>query len=181
MKKLVTVAGLAALTLVATGAQAADQGSPSNSQNMVAQGNWLGSFAGSVQSTRVSGGSSTTTSNSSLTGGYMVTNNIGIGLKAAYSSVSSFDNFTGFVSARYYLNPQPTQTLIPFIGPFVGYNKATGGSTISMYGVNAGVEYFVARNVSVTPNVNYFHSTGGGVTSNTYSFSIGFTFWFAGK
>lgn len=171
--------GIAALTLVSACAFGADAGAK---QNMISQGNWLGTLSGSVSSTKVSGGSNTTSSNGSLTGGYMVTNNIGVGVKLGYTSVSSNNTFTGFVSARYYFDPQPSKTLVPFVGPFVGYTKPSGGgSNLTMYGANAGVEYFVAPNVSLTPNVNYFHTTGGGTKADTFSFSVGLTFWFAGK
>ncbi|HLK14237.1 MAG TPA: outer membrane beta-barrel protein [Fimbriimonadaceae bacterium] len=183
LHKLVLTGGFAAL-LVGS-AFAADDASnkaaaSGDKVNMIAQGNWLGTIAGSIQSVKVSGGSNTTSSNSSLTVGYMVTNNIGVGAKVAYTSVSSANTFTGFASARYYFDPQGKQ-LVPFVGPFIGYSRPTGGPNTTMYGGNLGVEYFLASNVSFTPSVNYFHTTGGGLTANTWSFAFGLTFWFAGK
>src|SRR5580704_14622521 len=89
--------------LLAGGAFAADNSdskpATGDKQNMVQQGNWLGTIAGSVQSTKVSGGSNTTSSNTTLLGGYMVTNNIAVGLKVGYTSLSSANTFTGFASA----------------------------------------------------------------------------------
>ena len=181
MHKLILSGGIAALTLVSAGAFAADttdatKAAPSDKQNMVQQGNWLGTIAGSVSTTN-----SVTTTTTALTGGYMVTNNIGVGLKIAYNAVQSNNNFTGFAAARYYFDPQPNKTWVPFIGPFVGYNKPSGGTNSTIYGGNIGLDYFVAPNVSLEPTANYFHTTGSGFSTNTWSFAFGLTFWFAGK
>jgi Outer membrane protein beta-barrel domain len=141
---------------------------------MIHQGVWLGTLSGSISSTN-----STTSSSISIEPGYMVTDNIGVGIKFAYMSSGSFNNNTIFGSVRYYFDPANKQW-VPFIGPFIGYSKSNqGGNAATIYGGNAGIEFFIAPNVSFTPSINYFRTTASGVNTNTWSFAFGFTFWYA--
>lgn len=151
--------------------------SSSETMNSVAQGAWTVDLAAQFSNLSASGGGgSISTSAYSVVASYFVTGGISVGLSYAYINDGVGDSDIAWgAEARYYIGASPEKTLVPFIG--VLYSDDTSSSFTS-WGGEIGFDYFVAKNVSLTPRVVYTTGSSDGVTLNDLAEEIGFTIWF---
>lgn len=185
MNKLTLAGALFALTLAATTASAAGftdfrVKAPSDQVNIVQQGVYSASIQASVSSTSGSGINTTTATTIALGGSTFISKEVELQLSVMYTGVSGGANSTSVVGgARYYFDPSQDKQVLPFVGVLIGYQSTSGGgNNNTIYGADAGVQYFLAPNVSLTPQVVYLHTTSSGNNFNTWQFQLGLTFWF---
>jgi len=171
-----TVLAISALALVAASALAAD-----NKQLVQNSGDQLNIVTKGVMSANVSGNYTTSSGNHfttiNLQLGKFVSSNIEIRGQVGYNSVNSSNSFTFVVGGRYYFEPSQDKQSLPFAGVFYTYQN---GSGINAHGVGfeAGIDYFLQPNISITPTLQYAITSGSGTTTDSFSVLIGLTYWF---
>lgn len=156
---------LAALSLlVATGAYA---------QEPVEKGAWLfsgGSNFGYNSVSQSGGGSSVSTVNMNLKGGYFFMDNLAGGLLFDYYSISgggSSVSSTGIgLFARYYVSGKF------FLGAgFQSQSSGSGSSSTTQIPIEAGYAFFFNKTVAMEPALVYRSYSGG----STFGLNLGFT------
>jgi hypothetical protein len=154
--------------------------------NIVQQGAFSAGVAASFNSfTTTGGGGSSTISDLSLTGGYFVTNEIQIFGDLRYFNLNNFAALGNVsetifvVGGRYYFGVAQDKQTLPFAGIFVGGGQFNPGSTsVTAYGAELGLQYFLAPTVSLTPVLSYTGLHASGATVNQFGVSLGITVWF---
>lgn len=117
------------------------------------------------------------TTNVNLTVSQFITQDIEVLGGLNYLDVNGSTN-TGFkLGGRYYFSPSQDKQTLPFAGVFYQYNTGSGLNQNS-FGLEAGIQYFVAPNVSVTPSLVYTTTTGNGNSNTSFGVQFGLTFWF---
>ena len=121
---------------------------------------------------------SNTVTNINLMGSNFIRQNIELFGGLTYSAVNSNTSYGLTVGGRYYFNPAQDKQMLPFAGVFYGYANGSSQATSNAFGLEGGVQYFVAPNVSVTPIVVWqsMHATGS--TVDSFGMQFGLTYWF---
>lgn len=169
MKKLV-ILSLAAAAVFGGYAQAAQYGTYGNQKNIVQQGVKSLGVAGYYMTTK---GSHTTNFNIALSEFVSSTIEVRGGLN--YLDINGSNSTAFLVGGRYYFHPSQEKQSLPFVGVFAGFNSGSGNSNTTV-GLEAGLQYFLQPNVSLTPALQYSSTSGHGGT--TFGLSLGLTYWF---
>jgi hypothetical protein len=142
-------------------------------QNIVQQGVWSASAYGSIFSAN-----SNTSTNLNLMASNFVARQIEVFGGVTYMSFNSNDSYGVTIGGRWYFNPAQDKQVLPFAGAF--YTYANGNSSVqsNSFGLQGGVQYFVAPNVSITPTVVWSSTHVTGATTDAFGFQFGLTYWF---
>jgi hypothetical protein len=142
-------------------------------QNIVQQGVWSASAYGSIFSAN-----SSTSTNLNFMASNFIRSQIELFGGLTYTAFNSNSSYGLTAGARYYFNPAQDKQVLPFAGLFYGYANGSHSVTSNAFGVQGGVQYFVAPNVSVTPIVVWqsMHVTGS--TTDSFGLQFGMTYWF---
>lgn len=142
-------------------------------QNIVQQGVFSASATGSIFTAN-----SNTSANLMLTGSNFVTKNIEVFAGVNYSSLNSFNTYGLTVGGRYYFMPAQDKTVLPFAGLLFSYGSGSNSTSSNAFGVEAGVQYFLAPNVSITPLLLWQSTHVTGSTTDSFGLQFGLTYWF---
>jgi len=142
-------------------------------QNIVQQGVWSVGASGSIFSAN-----SNTNTNLNFMASNFVARQIEVFGGVTYTAFNSNSSYGLTIGGRYYFNPAQDKQLLPFVGVF--YTYANGNSSVqsNAFGVEGGVQYFVAPNVSITPTVVWSSARVTGATTDSFGFQFGLTYWF---
>lgn len=169
MKKFVAFT-LAAASVFGGYAQASQYGNYGNQLNIVQQGVKSLGVSGSYTSTK---GSHQT--NLQLALSEFVTNTVEVRAGLDYFDLNGSNSTVFAVGGRYYFNPSQSKQSLPFVGAFAGFSSGSGNSNTTI-GLEAGLQYFLQPNVSLTPALQYSSTSGHGGT--TFGIVLGLTYWF---
>ncbi|MHB8635180.1 MAG: hypothetical protein ACYC96_01765 [Fimbriimonadaceae bacterium] len=142
-------------------------------QNIVQQGVWSASAFGSIFSAN-----SSTSTNLNFMASNFVRSQIEVFGGLTYTAFNSNSSYGLTIGGRYYFNPAQDKQLLPFAGLFFGYANGSSSVTSNAFGVQGGVQYFVAPNVSLTPIVVWQSTHVTGATTNSFGLQFGMTYWF---
>jgi hypothetical protein len=78
---------------------------------------------------------------------------------------------------KYYFMPKPENKFFPFVGARFGSVSGSGMDDETVWMGVLGVDWFVAPNVSLTPEFDYGQYQDGS-SENFFRFAFGLTFWF---
>lgn len=142
-------------------------------QNIVQQGVFSASASGSIFTAN-----SNTSSNLNLLGSNFVTKNIEVFAGLNYTSFNSANSYGLTIGGRYYFEPAQDKQVLPFVGAFYGYANGSNSVTSNAFGLEGGIQYFVAPNVSVTPILVWSSTHVTGSTTDSFGLQFGLTYWF---
>ena len=111
-------------------------------------------------------------------GSNFVTKNIEVFGGITYTSFNSNDSYGLTIGGRYYFDPAQDKQLLPFVGVFYGYANGNSSVQSNAFGVEGGVQYFVAPNVSITPILVWSSTHVTGSTTDSFGLQFGLTYWF---
>ena len=142
-------------------------------QNIVQQGVFSASATGSFMTAN-----SNTSTNISLMGSNFVTTNIEVLAGVNYASYNSNNTYGFTVGGRYYFAPAQDKNILPFAGVTFSYGSGNNSVKSNAFGVEAGVQYFLAPNVSFTPLLVWSSTHVTGSTTDSFGLQFGLTYWF---
>jgi len=197
MKKLLLITAIAVFGITAANAQ-------------TEKGNWTfggsSEFSFSSNTTKEEfegeelGESKTSELSFTVDGGYFVINNLSVGLELRTTSTKETYEVAGgedeYKTTSFAILPHATyffkteSSIAPFVGTKVGYVSVGGEDDIDKYsglafGVNAGLAYFINKNISVDLKVEYLNTTLSNKEENEYKIKnsgigagVGFSIYF---
>jgi len=142
-------------------------------QNIVQQGIWSASASGSIMSAN-----SNTSSNLNLMGSTFVTRQVEVFGGVSYTSFNSNNSYGLTFGGRWYFNPAQDKQVLPFVGAFYTYANGSNSVQSNAFGLQGGLQYFVAPNVSITPQLVWSSARVTGSTTDSFGFQFGLTYWF---
>lgn len=84
---------------------------------------------------------------------------------------------TWILGAKYYFMPKPENKFFPFLGARFGGVTGSDMDDQTVWMGVLGVDFFVAPNVSITPEFDYGQYSNGD-SENFFRFAFGLTYWF---
>jgi len=173
------------LLVLAVAAAAVCQATESVKHRKPAGSDAMNSIVQGTYTFGVGGASSTSSGNTAtvfnINGSMFVSNEISIGIMLGYASATGANTTTTYgAEGRYYFGATPDKTFAPFLGAMYSTTSG-GGATVNSLGGEVGFDYFLAKNVSLTPRYMMSRLSGGGGSADVNTFALGMTFWFSGK
>ncbi|MEI6512297.1 MAG: outer membrane beta-barrel protein [bacterium] len=87
------------------------------------------------------------------------------------------ESTTYMLGAKYYFMPKPENKFFPFLGARFGGVTGSDMTDETVWMGVLGVDFFVAPNISITPEFDYGQYSNGD-SDNFFRFAFGLTYWF---
>ena len=168
------------MKLIATGCLLAGVLAVASAQSVTPIAPKKGAFAFNFMASYTAPQGGNTTTSIAATPMFFVTDNVALGVPFSWSHQSGFDSTSIGALARFYFSSMGNNLMKPFVGATYAVANQTGGTNNTMWGAQAGVDYFVANNVAVEGTFNWNENRQAGVSQNGWSLNFGFTIFFPG-